>query len=255
MDEFSAATQPALTGHGAAAGATSGATGVTTASPGNTTYTPLDLVGCFRSAWTLLTRDFAALAGWALGAEALITLTVLASQVGFVLGPLVDPLLTAAVYVLFLGRMRGLRPSIGDVARSVGVSALPIVIGNILQFAALVIAARLLGSSMTSAEGTVSIVHPVGAAVGLLLIPVGVYLAIGYAFVIPLIVDQRLPLWQALERSRRTVSPNWSRVFALQILRALLLLIAIPTLGLALVVTLPLGFAALLVAYSDMFSE
>jgi hypothetical protein len=200
-------------------------------------------------------RDFAALAGWALGAELLITGTLFLPQIGPVLVPLVDALLTAAVYFVYLARMRGFRPTGREVALSVGAAALPIVIGNMAQFAVLGVAATLVRASVDTTGGNAVITHPALATVGLLLAVAGVYLAVGYAFVVPLIVDKRLGVWRALETSRRAVNPIWLRFFGLQIARGLLLLASALTLGLALVVTFPLAFAVLMVAYRDLFPE
>jgi hypothetical protein len=256
MQEFEAVTQPPSTG-----GAAVTAGGLQTTIPAadrHTQQTPmrLDPVDCFRRAWRWLIRDFAALAGWALGAELLITATLFIPQIGPVLVPVVDALLTAAVYVVYLARMRGLRPSGRDVALSIGSAALPIVIGNMMQFAVLGIAATLVRISVdTSAGANAVVTQPVVAALGAALAVFGVYLAVGYAFVVPLIADKRLTVWRALEMSRKAVNPNWFRFFGLQIARSLLLLASALTLGLALVLTLPLAFAVLMVAYADLFSE
>jgi hypothetical protein len=255
MSEFEELTRPRHVGGGASAVADQHATDVVTALPTGSTAGLLDPLGCFRRAWSMLIRDFAALAGWALGAEALITLTFVIPEAGWLLVPVVDALLTAAVYVLYLGRMRGFRPSLRDVAISVGASAMPIVIANMAQFALLGVAVTLLGIGTATANGAATVTQPAAAVVGLLLVPPAVYLAVGYAFVVPLIVDKRLSVWEALEQSRRAVNPNWFRLFGLQMARGILLLLSAPTLGLGLVLTLPLGFAALMVAYRDLFPE
>ena len=254
MEEFQAATQPPATGGAAAAAASETTSAAATAADRRET-TRLDPVDCFRRAWRWLMRDFAVLAAWALGAEIVIAATLFLPDIGPVLIPIVDALLTAAVYVVYLARMRGLRPSGRDVAVSVGVMALPIVIGNMAQFAVLGVAASLVRVSVDTASGTAVVTQPVLAALGGLLAVVGVYLAVGYAFVVPLIADKRLNIWRALETSRKAVNPNWFRFLGLQIARSLLLLASALTLGLALVLTLPLAFAVLMVAYTDLFPD
>jgi hypothetical protein len=69
-------------------------------------------------------------------------------------------------------------------------------------------------------------------ALGLLLILVGlflfvipgIYLMVGYTFSYLLITDRGLPVWQALEASRRVVGKNWWGVLGLTAMTALLIL-------------------------------
>jgi hypothetical protein len=255
MPEFQSMTQPPVTGGGAAQLAEAAASGIGAVEIDARPPVRLDPVECFRRAWRLLMRDFAALAGWALGAELVITATLFLPDIGPLIVPVVDALLTAAVYAVYLARMRGLRPSAREIASSVGISAVPIVVANMAQFAVLGVAATLVRVSVDTTGGSAVVTQPVVAALGALLVTVGVYLAVGYALVVPLIIDRRLPVWRALETSRKTVNPNWFRFFGLQIARSLILLASALTLGLALVLTLPLAFAVLIVAYRDLFPE
>jgi hypothetical protein len=271
MQEFESTTQPPVTGGGAAQLASAAASGIGEVDIDTRPPVRLDPVECFRRAWRLLMRDFAALAGWALGAEIVITATLFLPDIGPLVVPIADALLTAAVYALYLARMRGLRPSVREIASTVGVSAVPIVVANMAQFAVLGVAATLVRVSVDVTGGSAVVTQPVVAALGVLLLTVGVYLAIGYALVVPLIIDRRLPVWRALETSRKALNPNWLRFFFLQLLASLsrtLLLVALMMiarspillasalpLGLALVLTLPLAFAVLMVAYRDLFPE
>ena len=102
-------------------------------------------------------------------------------------------------------------------------------------------------------------------AVGLLLILVGlflfvipgIYLMVGYTFSYLLITDRGLPVWQALEASRRVVGKNWWGVLGLTAVTALLILGGMLVGGLILGV--PLG--TLLAQYyppvsvADFFSD
>ncbi|MBY6191050.1 DUF975 family protein [Microbulbifer agarilyticus] len=78
----------------------------------------------------------------------------------------------------------------------------------------------------------------------ILLILPGIYLMIGYIFMMPLIVDKNLGPWQALEVSRKAVTKHWFPIFGFMIVLCLLyfagflalligLIWAIPTLGIA----------------------
>jgi hypothetical protein len=259
MPEFASMTQPPVTGGGAPQLAEAAAAGIGAVEIDTRPSVRLDPVECFRRAWRLLMRDFAALAGWALGAEIIIAATLFLPDIGplvVLVAFVVDALLTATVYAVYLARMRGLRPSVREIASSVWLSAVPIVVANMAQFAVLFGAATLVGVSVDTTGGNAIVKQPFAAAVGALLVPAGVYLAVGYALVVPLIIDRRLPVWRALETSRKTVNPYWFRFFGLQIARSLLLLASAGlTFGFALVLTLPLAFAVLMVAYHDLFPE
>lgn len=192
--------------------------------------TGLDALACFRRGWYLLTRDFAVLAGWTILVAIIIMLVGLIPRVGWLVGMVVNNLLMAGVYLLFLARMRGFSPSIADLARVVQSSAIPIVLAGFAQL------------GMT--------------AIGLvLLILPGIYLAVGYAFVIPLIIDRGMPVWEAMELSRTTVHKQWFQTFGLLLAAGLLLVGSAMLFGVGLIVTLPLCTAAIMFAYEDLFGR
>jgi hypothetical protein len=87
----------------------------------------------------------------------------------------------------------------------------------------------------------------------LLLVVPGVYLAVAYLFAAVLVVDRRLDFWGAMEMSRRRVTPRWFGYFAFALLLSLLNLAGALLLGLGLLVTIPVSFCTLTVAYADLF--
>lgn len=188
----------------------------------------LDPVACFRRAWQLVTHDFPVLAGWTLLVTSIIILISAIPHVGLLAGLLLNNLLMSGVYVLYLARIRGFRPSFNDVLTVVRTSAIAIVLAGLAQLA------------MT-------------AAGLLLLILPGIYLAVGYAFVIPLIIDRGMPVWTAMELSRTTVHRQWFQTFGLLVAAGMLLFASAQLYGFLLVLTLPLCTAALMFAYEDLF--
>lgn len=190
--------------------------------------TGLDPVACFKRGWHLVSNDFAVLAGWTLLVASLIILIGQIPYAGLFIGLLLNNLLMSGVYVLYLARMRGFRPSFGDVATVVRTSAITIILAGLAQVA------------MT-------------AAGLLLLILPGVYLAVGYAFVIPLIIDRGMPLWTAMELSRTTVHKHWFPTFGLLLAAGMLLYISSEFFYFGLVLTLPICTAAMMYAYEDLF--
>jgi uncharacterized membrane protein len=92
----------------------------------------------------------------------------------------------------------------------------------------------------------------IGIGTLLLVIP-GIYLLVAYMFASYLVVDRRLDFWPAMELSRRTVHPRWFGYFAFALLVILLNLAGAVALGVGLLVTVPLSFCAVTVAYAEIF--
>jgi uncharacterized membrane protein len=87
----------------------------------------------------------------------------------------------------------------------------------------------------------------------LLLILPGIYLSIGYAMTLPLIIDQGLSPWQAMEASRRAIHPVWWRMAALFLASTLLLFLSLIPLGLGLIWTWPMVILLAGVVYHQLF--
>lgn len=89
----------------------------------------------------------------------------------------------------------------------------------------------------------------------LLLILPGIYLAVGYAMAIPLIVDKNLSPWQALETSRKAVHKVWWKVAALYIVMSLIFIVALIPLGIGLIWVWPMIMVAAGVVYCRLFGK
>lgn len=85
----------------------------------------------------------------------------------------------------------------------------------------------------------------------LLIIP-GVYIAVCYSFAMPLLVDKKLGVWEALETSRKAVKNQWFKVFKLMALLGLIVgvsfLLLIP-----LIWTVPFAYIAYGIAFRNLF--
>lgn len=86
----------------------------------------------------------------------------------------------------------------------------------------------------------------------LLVIP-GIYLAVAYALVLPLIADKNLSIWQALETSRKGISTCWFRFLGLGILGLIIISISSIPLLIGLIWTLPWLYIAIGIVYRDLF--
>ncbi|RRS29944.1 MAG: hypothetical protein P794_09650 [Epsilonproteobacteria bacterium (ex Lamellibrachia satsuma)] len=73
----------------------------------------------------------------------------------------------------------------------------------------------------------------------------GIYLTVAYIFVVPLIVDKNLEVWDAMELSRKVVTKNWFKIFGLILLLALIFVLGILSFGIGLIWAIPLTFVTL----------
>jgi uncharacterized membrane protein len=88
----------------------------------------------------------------------------------------------------------------------------------------------------------------------LLVIP-GIYLAISYAFVYPLVVDKNLGAWEAMELSRKTVTKQWFKFFGLAVVSAVLIILSAIPLGVGLIWSLPTVYIAYGLLYHHIFDD
>jgi hypothetical protein len=80
-----------------------------------------------------------------------------------------------------------------------------------------------------------------------------IYIAVIYIFSQMLIIDRRFGFWQSMEMSRKVVTQRWFSVFALMIVTGLLNLLGAVALIVGLLVTFPLSYLTLSVAYREIF--
>lgn len=83
----------------------------------------------------------------------------------------------------------------------------------------------------------------------------GIYLSVGWAFVLPLVIDRRMNFWEAMELSRRVVTKHWFLVFALLVVLGLMAIAGALACCLPLLFSVPLCWVALMYAYEDIFSR
>jgi uncharacterized membrane protein len=83
----------------------------------------------------------------------------------------------------------------------------------------------------------------------------GLYLAVAWAFSIPLVIDKQMGFWEAMELSRKVVTRHWFLVFALMLVIGLVAISGIVACCIGVLVTMPIGWVALMYAYEDMFGR
>src|SRR5206468_8443735 len=81
----------------------------------------------------------------------------------------------------------------------------------------------------------------------------GIYLAVAYAFALPLVIDKKMDFWPAMEVSRRVVTRHWWSIFALLIVMILMVCVGALACLVGMVITVPIASASLMAAYEDLF--
>lgn len=248
MPEFEEATRPPYVGGGLPEGEPSAAppsleprTAIPSGRPGE-----IDPVACLRRALALVASDF-----WTLGLPAVATLLVIFSfsilgTAGVVLSVLLNDILLCGLFVLYIGAIRGRRPSLQEIVDRLGPLALRIILAGIVQ-------SLISAPFFVSVRQAILLKSTTAAAVAAVLTVPTLYLLVAYAFLLPLMVDRNLGIRAALTASRHAVHPQWLRMFGLLAATILLLVVSVLLAGFPLLVTIPVSMAAFCLAYTDLF--
>ncbi len=183
---------------------------------------------CFGRSWDLVTRNFWLLVGASFVAG-LIASGGFIPYLGIVASLILAGPMMGGLTAFYLKKMRGQPARFGDIFLGFGP-----------QFGAL-LAAYLVCMILT--------------AIGffLLLLP-GIYLAVSWMFAIPLVIDRKMPFWDAMELSRRVILRHWWTMFGFALLLLLLGLLGLLVCLVGVVVAAAIGQIALLYAYEDIFN-
>jgi serine/threonine protein kinase/tetratricopeptide (TPR) repeat protein len=197
----------------------------------------LNIRSCLRRGWALVRNDFWPLVG--ISAFVLVVLSAASSSevvvssgkshtgTTSILGILLSGPLMGGLYLYFLKKIR--REAAGVETAFTGFRQ---------PFPHLVIAGFL--TSLLTALGFLCLILP------------GVYLFVAWIFTFPLIVDQRLDFWPAMQLSRKIISKHWWKFLGFLIVLALINLAGLATCCVGLFITFPITFAALAYAYEDI---
>lgn len=86
----------------------------------------------------------------------------------------------------------------------------------------------------------------------LLVIP-GIYLSIAYRFMVHLIIDKKMGVWDAMETSRKAVTQHWFKLFFTGVLIISIHVISAIPLGIGLIWTIPMHVAIQGILYRRIF--
>ena len=186
----------------------------------------IQIGSCVGRGWALVKANF-----WLLVGASFVGLLITAGcgipYFGPVISLIVGGPMMGGLYALLLKRMRGQSATFGDAF--VGFSLfLPLMLAHIV-------------SGLLGCVGFI-----------LCLIP-GIYLAVAWVFTLALVIDQRLDFWPAMELSRKVVTKHWWLIFGLLIVNGLIGLLGILCCVVGVFVALPVGLAAIMYAYEDIF--
>lgn len=179
----------------------------------------LSIGDCISRGWELVKADF-----WPTVGCCALAYIIIAS-VGIIAGPVLG-----GMYFYFLKRLRGQTPTLNDVFAGFTTGFLPLFLCYLVE----------------------NILIMVG--VFLCLIP-GIYLAVAWAFAIPLVMDKKLDFWPAMEVSRRVVNKIWWSVFGLVLVEMLLMFLGVLCCLVGVFVAFPVIVAATACAYESIFNR
>jgi hypothetical protein len=188
----------------------------------------IDIGSAVKRGWALVMANLPVLAGatvlaWAIG----VGLGFL-PVIGWAAGVLLGSILHGGVLYMFIRRIRGEDVQLGDMFAGFNIAPLPLLL------------AGLLCGALT-AVGFVLCILP------------GIYLAVSYLFVLPLVIDKKLDFWPAMEVSRQVVTKYWWSMFLFVIVLILIVCAGALACGLGLIIAMPVVFAAAMYVYDDLF--
>jgi hypothetical protein len=187
----------------------------------------LDIGSCVSRGWALV-RDNPGLLIGATFLTWLVTFGIAMIPILGLVAIFVNPVLIGGLFFVVLRRIRGENPGVGDIFDGFNVAFLQLGLAGLV-------------STLLTAVGMV-----------LCLLP-GIYLAVAYAFTLPLVIDKRLEFWTAMEVSRKVVHRQWWTMFGLVIVLVLIACLGALACLVGLLVAAPIAVAALMYAYEDLF--
>jgi len=174
--------------------------------------------------WELVRDNMALL----VGATALGWLVAVGLAVVPVLGWIVGFVMLGGLDYVFLRRIRGEAVQLGDVFAGFNEALLHLALAGLVK-------------SLLTSLGFLLCILP------------GIYLAVGYVFALPLVIDKKMEFWPAMEVSRRVVHHHWWSIFALVIVVSLIVVAGVLACGVGVLVAAPVASASLMYVYEDLF--
>ncbi|MBS0632749.1 MAG: DUF4339 domain-containing protein [Verrucomicrobia bacterium] len=226
----------------------------------------LDVFGCLDRSFTLWKQNFLPIVGATLLVMACQMLLSLVPILGAFAGVFLTGVFNGGLYYFYIGKLRGQPREIGDSFAGFSKAFVPLMLAGLLTTAIIIALAMVcIGPAMmgfiTAAEqarrtGVPPEFHGFSGGLGLvglfIVIIAGLYLSISWSFTFALVIDKGLGPWTAMEVSRRVITRQWFRVFAVAILGGILAMLGLLGLVIGFLFTLPLAIGAIMAAYESL---
>jgi len=179
----------------------------------------VNIGSCLGRAWDLFMANF-----WPiLGVSALML--VIVGTIGIIAGPLLGGL-----FWYYLKKIRREPAQVGDAFAGFNQSFLQLFLGALV-------------ASILVSIGLMACILP------------GIYLAVAWKLMLPVIIDKRLGFWDAMEVSRKVVTGCWWSVFLFLIVCMLINFCGVLLCGIGVFFTWPLTMLASAFLYEDLFGS
>ena len=183
----------------------------------------IDIGGCIGRGWNLVKKSF-----WLLvGASFVGGLIASGCGVPF-LGLIIGGPMMGGVYALFLKKIRGQPAMFGDAFIGFSTAFVPLMLAMLVK-------------GLLTGLGCLLCILP------------GIYLAVAWAFALPLVIDKKIDFWPAMELSRKVVTKHWWLMLGFLIICGLVVLAGLLACCVGIFVTMAIAQAALMYAYEDIF--
>jgi hypothetical protein len=184
----------------------------------------IDIGSAISRGWTLVMDNMAVM----IGATLLGWLISIGLAFVPVVGWAVGIVLMAGLDYMFLRRIRGEQIQIGDLFAGFNIAFLHLVLAGLVK-------------GLLTSVGFILCILPV------------IYLAVGYVFVLPLVIDKQMEFWPAMEVSRQVVHQHWWSIFLLAIVLARIVCVGFLACIVGTLIAIPVATAAMMYVYEDLF--
>ena len=189
----------------------------------------IDIGRAFERAWALLRAHVGLLIGSFVLMSVISVGVALVPFLGWIAIVFINSALLGGLYLVFIRRIRGEHVEIADLFAGFKLAYLNLLLANFV-------------SSLLTGVGVLLCILP------------GVYLAVGYLFALPLVIDKRMEFWTAMEVSRQVVHHHWWTVFGFAIVCFLVNVAGLLACGIGIIVAAPFTIAAMMYVYEDLFA-
>jgi hypothetical protein len=219
---------------------------------------PLDVFGCLGRSFELWKTNLLPLVGVTFVIFLIAGILGAIPFIGFLCNLVLTGVFYGGLYYYYLGKMRGEPREFGDAFSGFSKAFGPLALATLFTVLITGFAALLLLCPWFLAFGLMSGGH-MSQHLGIITVP-GIflcclpliYITVAWSFTFPLVIDQGLSPWTAMEVSRRVVTKQWFRVFFTALLGGILAMLGLIGLIIGVIFTLPLAVGAIMYAYEDL---